>query len=393
LKHWLHFSFSLTALLLLAIYFSPAQTGTSATNSSEDYYVMINPDGTIEPNDGRVIKNGNTYYLTCNMHMVYIETKNITFNGQGFTLNRVDASRSENVTIKNVIVNGENVGISLYYCSNCTVTNCTTKNTSVLFPEMQGEGGGVLIEEGGGNQIFGNNVTNNMCSFNLYGTSGNAIFENNITGGKRYGFWFLGSSNNTIYHNNIANNKNQAGWSTWYDISANSWDIKGEGNFWSNYNGTDANSDGIGDTPYFIAENNTDHYPLIAPYQKTQPTTTPKPSPTPTITPTPTAAPTTTPTTAPTPTPTSMPTATPTQIPAPNPTATPTPPQTPALTTTATPTQNPTPNPTQTTTPTTTPTNSPQTNTQWIIVATIIVAIAAVSAAILLKQKKATTKT
>jgi len=47
------------------------------------------------------------------------------------------------------------------------------------------------------------------------------------------------------------------------------------GNYWSDYNGTDlfsgsyqneTGSDGIGDTPYVIDENNQDNYPLIAPF-------------------------------------------------------------------------------------------------------------------------------
>jgi len=37
------------------------------------------------------------------------------------------------------------------------------------------------------------------------------------------------------------------------------------GNYWSTYNGTDDNGDGIGDTPYHIYENYTDHYPLMEP--------------------------------------------------------------------------------------------------------------------------------
>jgi hypothetical protein len=38
------------------------------------------------------------------------------------------------------------------------------------------------------------------------------------------------------------------------------------GNFWSDYNGTDINKDGVGDTPYIIGADNIDHYPLMTPY-------------------------------------------------------------------------------------------------------------------------------
>ena len=34
-------------------------------------------------------------------------------------------------------------------------------------------------------------------------------------------------------------------------------------NYWSDYNGTDANGDGVGDTPYVIDANNEDPRPLM----------------------------------------------------------------------------------------------------------------------------------
>ena len=81
---------------------------------------------------------------------------------------------------------------------------------------------------------------------------------------------FRESSNNSIYRNNFNNNLNV------YDRgvdsgnsppSVNIWDNGTEGNYWSNYNGTDTDGDGIGDTPYIIDENNQDNYPLIEPVE------------------------------------------------------------------------------------------------------------------------------
>ncbi len=42
-----------------------------------------------------------------------------------------------------------------------------------------------------------------------------------------------------------------------------------KGVYWSNANSTDANNDGIGDTPYIIDEKRQDPYPLMTPYNIT----------------------------------------------------------------------------------------------------------------------------
>ena len=50
-----------------------------------------------------------------------------------------------------------------------------------------------------------------------------------------------------------------------YEISVNNLDNGSRGNYWSNYNGTDNDGNGIGDNPHFVYENNQDKYPLMNP--------------------------------------------------------------------------------------------------------------------------------
>jgi hypothetical protein len=80
--------------------------------------------------------------------------------------------------------------------------------------------------------------------------------------------------NNTFFLNSFINNTSQAVMDT---RSINSWDKDNKGNYWSNYNGTDVDGDGIGDSPYIIDMNNQDNYPLMSAYEK--PKSTPSSTP------------------------------------------------------------------------------------------------------------------
>jgi nitrous oxidase accessory protein len=73
------------------------------------------------------------------------------------------------------------------------------------------------------------------------------------------------SSNNTFVHNSFIDNPTQV--VNLNSTYANTWDNGTEGNHWSNYNGTDIDGDGIGDTPHIIDKNNQDNYPLMNPLE------------------------------------------------------------------------------------------------------------------------------
>ena len=122
--------------------------------------------------------------------------------------------------------------------------------------------------------IYGNNVANfseSGMTINL-GTN-SSIYENNVSHSKcaiiirNYGdTWII--ENNTFYHNNFINNTQSILIES--PSHQNYWDNGSEGNCWSNYNGTDNNGDGIGDTSYVIDEKNIDSYPLMTPYESMQ---------------------------------------------------------------------------------------------------------------------------
>jgi len=132
----------------------------------------------------------------------------------------------------------------------------------------------ISIMDGDYNIITGNRFENNIVGINLWNNSNqNVIVGNTISGSTDEGIRLSESSGNTFYHNNFYNNANVYDSSlsiySSLDLSINNWDNGKEGNYWSDYNGTDTNGDGIGETPYVIYRQNADNYPLTEPFNST----------------------------------------------------------------------------------------------------------------------------
>jgi parallel beta-helix repeat protein len=76
-----------------------------------------------------------------------------------------------------------------------------------------------------------------------------------------------------VHHNNIRNNgRAEAGWPDGRagavdNGTTNKWDDGSRGNFWSAYNGTDRDNDGIGDRPHVLngTRSSKDNFPLMGP--------------------------------------------------------------------------------------------------------------------------------
>ncbi len=259
----------LTAFLLMfaltIVFVKPASTQTPLET------IFIRPDGTVYPATAPIQQNGNTYTFTENVYaVVKILRSNIVLDGAGYTLwgpyNGGESdlwfvgsggAKESNSTLQ--YTTGVDLGDP--GVEGIVVKNLNIKNFSI----------GMYMWTKN-NTVMGNSVSQNVIGILLSG-SNETITENFIANNQRGLFFGFNNPGDTIpsdifiYCNAFEGNLIQLNgceceaYNTTEAI--HNWDHGGQGNFWSDYNGTDANHDGIGDTPYTIDVLNQDRYPLM----------------------------------------------------------------------------------------------------------------------------------
>jgi parallel beta-helix repeat protein len=193
----------------------------------------------------------------------FVNQRDLVINPSGYPeigyLAFVNCTR---IIVKNLDYSNSQMGIVMVSTTNSTITqNRITNNWR-----------GIYLYGSYGNSITGNYVANNEIGIYIETTSANTIAGNDITNNE-CGISIEGA-NQIIYHNNFIDNSRNANSNGWYFITSaplfygvHVWDngYPSGGNYWSDYNGIDANHDGLGDTPYVLNENrnNTDRYPLM----------------------------------------------------------------------------------------------------------------------------------
>lgn len=222
--------------------------------------------------------------------------------GHGFPDSCIDVEKSNNVNIrnnlianatvalwsysstnvkavKNFVSNATTMGIIGYTCTNSLIGDNFLQNCGIVGIHIDGNSvkceimnntitnceEGIEIEKSTENKLSENKLLDNNEGVIFSSSNENSVeycwVENNSVGVDIYQ-----SNKNTFSHNSFIDNGGQVV----SDSSVNTWDNGDEGNYWSDYltkypNASEVSSTGIGNTQYFIDDNNADHFPLMKP--------------------------------------------------------------------------------------------------------------------------------
>jgi len=284
---------------------------------NEDYVALNKSVSLVGDNQKSVICYHSSLGFIVTANNVHLTGFTITSieAGQGHA---VDIANSSNCVIEDNLLENNLVGISLYASASCnTISGNTLENNERSIELIDTSDNrisdnnitgalvsGISLDVSSSNTVSGNRISDladGMGALMLWKSSNNVISRNLLFGGNpmlmiecsantlsenfvvnsEYGMVVGASSGNSIYSNyfinvtqRILDTEMSAGLP-----SENIWDNGAEGNYWSNYSGTDNDGDGIGDTPHIIDENNQDNHPLMdyPPISTTQKTDSPEP--------------------------------------------------------------------------------------------------------------------
>jgi len=202
-------------------------TSNNVSNNWDGIFLWVSSNNTLQNNTA--LDNGGDGIGLCAYSNNNTLMDNTALNNRdGIDL---DLCSNNNILQSNIASNNDDNGIEL-----CSSNNTLSNNTA----NSNNDNG---IELSGNN----NTLTSNNASDNYYGISMSDS-----------------SNNNTLYHNNLIGNI----YYNAYDPCTNTWDSGSEGNYYSDYTGTDPDGDGIGEDPHPIpgGGGSVDNYPLMQPW-------------------------------------------------------------------------------------------------------------------------------
>ena len=272
-------------------------------DDSSPYNEMININKSIRligEDKNTTVINFNPNYPTSQIPILNINTDNCTIENLQITQsnNSVKTAgisiNSNYNAIKNTIITNVANGINLsaYSESNTIIHNeiqnnqigivtiiSTNNNISYNMLSNNSKYNIVLLTDSNNNNISFNILECSFYGIRIYGSQDNHVFKNCVRNNNVGLYTCCSARQNHFYNNNLLDNSQNAQenpdlLNIWYNYP------NGPGNYWDDYNGSDENHDGIGDTPYDVpSAGNQDLYPLMSPYGMTNLTINFVPSP------------------------------------------------------------------------------------------------------------------
>jgi parallel beta-helix repeat protein len=219
-------------------------------NMTSDWYNIIVWGSTLnafmQDFDTTNIVNGKNVYYFTNAHNLLIDPYNCPNIGYLAIVN------CTSTTVRDVNLSLNRDGLILAQSTNCSISNVTISGNRgpLLY-------GGLTLFNSSNNIIVNSLISNNEVGVCTYQSNGNIFYHNTFV-------------NNSIH---VISNFNSPFSQPPGPLSKNIWDngYPSGGNYWSKYAGIDlysgpyqneTGSDGIGDSPRILDENNQDNYPL-----------------------------------------------------------------------------------------------------------------------------------
>lgn len=257
---------AVSAVVLVMLMILPLSSLAATLSVPGDYPTIGAAIANASAGDTIVVGSG-TYHENVNVD------KGLTLNGNdtGHGMPVIDSGSgigvdvwAGDVLLKGFVITGSSTGISLHGYGNDRVIDNAVMNNDY----------GIMLTGTHGANVMNNTVSGNHNVGIYVGDSNGNVFYLNKIANNQYGISITGlSSGNAVYMNAIQDNTGSNGLANglsnqWNSSIPITYGYGGRqfsnslGNYWGSNTGSDANGDGIMDSPMVIANNNEDYNPL-----------------------------------------------------------------------------------------------------------------------------------